>query len=147
MRDVFDGDDQSRSEAVILCELTDLRIVGRRAMQAAAMLRRTANSPRPVGTEWLGSLTRVFRSRAILAADEAEFPSQRARHAGQRHRPYAFQLWVLAACTNAWVEAHLMDSAAIFSAPDADHEDARAWMRTAADRLEFLDAVINPRPL
>ncbi|MEV6655113.1 hypothetical protein [Streptomyces sp. NPDC051219] len=50
-----------------MCELADLRIVRRRAMQAAAMLRRTGNCPRPVGTEWLGSLTRVFRSRAILA--------------------------------------------------------------------------------
>jgi hypothetical protein len=31
LRDVFDGDGQTGCEAVILCELTDLRTVGRRA--------------------------------------------------------------------------------------------------------------------
>ncbi|WP_329583372.1 hypothetical protein [Streptomyces sp. NBC_01361] len=147
LRDVFDGDDQNGHTATILRELIDLRTVGRRAMQAATMLRRTADSPHPVSPEWLNNLVRVFRSRAILAADEAEFTSQKALQAGLQYRPFAFQLWVLTACTNAWVEAHLMDAAAIVVDAEADHEDARAWMRTAADRLEFLDTAINPRPL
>lgn len=144
LRDLLGGDDQTRIDAVMLGELTDLRTVGRRAGQAGQMLRRTALSPRPVPAGWLESLARVFRSRAILACDEAEFAVQQSRAAGMAHphRTTAFRWWVEAACTNAWVEAHLTDAAAILSDPDADHEDARAWMRTAADRLEFLDTIV-----
>ncbi|MCZ4098102.1 hypothetical protein [Streptomyces sp. H39-C1] len=149
LRDVFGGDEQSRFDVLTLREVTDLRTVGRRAMQAAEMLRHTALADRPIGAEWLTSMVTVFRSRAILAADEAEFAAQQARAAGMTYplSTFAFRLWVLAACTNAWVEAHLMDAAAILAVPDANHDDASAWMRTAADRLEFLDTAINPRPL
>ncbi|MFI0743432.1 hypothetical protein ACH4PU_35990 [Streptomyces sp. NPDC021100] len=144
LRNVYGGDGRTPVDAVILRETTDIPTAGRRAGQAAATLRHTARCPRPVSPRWLTGQAGIHQSRSILAADEAEYAAQQSRAAGHRFRSTAFRWWVFIACTNAWVEAHLRDAAAILSTPDADHEAARAWMLTAAERLDCVCAGVGP---
>lgn len=144
LRSVYGGAGRTPIDAVILRETTDICTAGRRAGQAAATLRHTARCPRSVSPGWLVSQASVFQSRAILAADEAEYTAEQDRAAGRRYRSTAVRMWVFIACMNAWVEAHLRDAAAVLGGPEVDHEDARAWMLTAADRLDYVRTVVGP---
>ncbi|MBV9024918.1 MAG: hypothetical protein JO362_14285 [Streptomycetaceae bacterium] len=124
LRNIHDtGSDVDRR---ILAEVTDLPTVARRAGQAAAMLRLTAEDRRDPDPRWLTTQAVIYRSRAQRAADE--FASY--HECDGQHRSFTW-MWAQVANAYAWAGAHTEDAA---TSPD----DARAWMRAAADRLDWL---------
>jgi hypothetical protein len=137
LRELFDSSGNTR-DAAMFREVTDLGTAARRAVQSAEALRRTANGHRALDANWLDSVAAAHQRRAQTAADEFEYTAGVGRDLGGSARLSEMIFWAALMSANAWAAAHLSDAAAIVRDPDGDPADARAWMRTAADRLDTL---------
>ncbi|MEU6332838.1 hypothetical protein ABZ851_37175 [Streptomyces sp. NPDC047049] len=126
LRNLYETD--RATDRRILAEVTDLPTVARRAGQAGAMLRRTAEDGRGRDVRWLTTQAAIYRGRAQRAADEF------ARHHERdgRYRSGFTWMWAQVANAYAWAAAHVEDAA---TGPE---EDAAAWMCAAADRFDWL---------